>query len=608
MDFDIFIIPFTAGLIFVTGFFLIRSFIWLYCLDKNDRLLFIKGIPSFATFRAIREIFLESLLHTRIFRTNPWLGFMHMSLAFGWFMLIIAGNMEALTFRPGELHPPYYPIFFRFFEPAVHFPGAGVFLIIMDLFLLLILCGIFLAFWKRIRSKTLGMVKTSSLQVHDKIALYSLWIIFPARLFAESFTSAIAGEGGFLTGPLGNLMATFLPVNQMAYPAWWIYSLALGTFFFTLPFSRYMHIPSEILLIFLRNYGIKNKKSYSSFSDVEIHSCSRCGICLDPCPMMSAGVQTIQSVYFIRDVRQNDLQHSTVQNCLMCGKCNETCPVGIDNYALRMIKRSELNSKQGSNYDYIPQLQSMHSDIVYFGGCMGHLTPSIGRAMEKIMQVAGDKYVFLDKYESICCGRPLLLAGRDKEARTLIQFNLNLISSTGAGCLVTSCPICYKGFREEYKPGIKVMHHSEYILDLIRENRITLKKNDLNLVFHDPCELGRGSDVYDQPREVLNSFASLLESPETGKKSICCGGSLGNSIANNSERRKITLMALENLNTSNPDQIVTACPLCKKTFNQSSARPVTDIAEITANALIYTGNHMPLIQKSKIPEESATVS
>jgi Fe-S oxidoreductase len=593
MGFDLFILPFTAGLIFLLGYFIVQSIIWICRLNRNEKLLFLKGIPSFATFRAIREVILESLVHRKIFRTNPFLGYMHMSLAFGWFLLILIGNIEAFAFRPGTIHPPYYPIFFRFFEPAADFKGAGLFLFFMDLILLLVLSGVFLALIKRFRSSSVGMQKTSQLQLHDKIALFSLWIIFPSRLLAESFTSGIAGNGGFMTGSLGLFFSSFLPVDKLAYPAWWCYSLSLGAFFFTLPFSRYMHIPTEVLLIFLRNYGIKTNKNFSSFSEIEVHSCSRCGICIDPCPMIATGINTIQSIYFIRNIRQGKLQPDTAQNCLMCGKCNESCPVGIDNYALRMITRESDNNISEIKFDYIPEIQTGQASVVYFGGCMGQLTPSVTQSMEQIMQSAGEKYIYIDKEESICCGRPLILNGREKDGRDLIRRNYDLIISTGAKLLVTSCPICYKAFHEEYNFKIQIMHHTEYINHLLRKKLISVSKSNLCFVYHDPCELGRGSNIYEQPREVLNSIATLIEPEKSGRYAICCGGSLGNSILQNSGRRKITQLALGNLTNDNPDQIITACPLCKKTFSLESDLMVSDLAEVVAKALVKENTKTP---------------
>ena len=49
-------------------------------------------------------------------------------------------------------------------------------------------------------------------------------------------------------------------------------------------------------------------------------------------------------------------------------------------------------------------------------------------------------------------------------------------------------------------------------------------------------------------------------------------------------RRPVTEAALANLTAESPDAIVTACPLCRSTFNRYADRPVKDIAEIVDEA------------------------
>jgi Fe-S oxidoreductase len=206
--------------------------------------------------------------------------------------------------------------------------------------------------------------------------------------------------------------------------------------------------------------------------------------------------------------------------------------------------------------------------------------------MEQILKASGDSYIFIDKNTSICCGRPLKLLGRESEGKILMDKNRDLINGSGAQILVTSCPICYKMFREDYGLEIPVMHHSEYIKVLLDNNLIKLRKSNLRLVYHDPCELGRGSDIYDQPRLVISSVGNLIEPGNKREESICCGGSLGNTVLGVPERKKITQYALENLTAGNPDQIITGCPLCKKTFAKEAHQPVFDIAEVVAKTLV----------------------
>jgi len=590
MGFDPFIIPFAAGTVFLLVYFFVKVIDWLRRLDPLDRRLFWRGILSRKSLYAVREVIMESLLHRKIFKTNIRLGYMHMSLAFGWFLLIIMGHFEVYAWSQGASFPPYYAIFFRFFEPnADNFHGAAWYGFWMDFLLFMILSGVFLAFYKRFRSKALGLKKTTNLQWYDKMALYSLWCIFPFRLFAESFTSGLHHNGSFMTGTLGAMMSSVLPLHVLEYPAWWAYSIALGVFFVALPFSRYMHIPTEVVLIFLRKYGIRTGKSYTPFSEIEVSSCSRCGICIDPCPMSSsANINTVQSVYFIRDIRYGAVDRSVLLNCLMCGRCSVACPVGIDTTALRMVRRREHAINTGQPYRYIPDTSIEPAKVLYFAGCMGHLTPSVTRAMEQIMKTAKERYTFMDRDGSICCGRPLMLAGRENEAKALMRKNVEIIRSSGARLLVTSCPICYKVFREDYHLNIEVLHHTQYIYRLYLQGRIKLQPIDSKMVYHDPCELGRGSGIYDEPRALLNQIVHLT-SPEVEKeKSICCGGSLGNTILGIKERSKITRDSLLNLTVNEPDEIVTACPLCKKTFARQADRPVTDIAEVVAKSLQTT--------------------
>ncbi|MCK7533336.1 MAG: hypothetical protein MZV63_21045 [Marinilabiliales bacterium] len=160
---------------------------------------------AYPSCRVIKEIFMESLLHRKIFKKNPVLGYMHMSLAFGWFLLIVFGTIEADFFGEKHLNPPSHAIFFRAFNPDHGAAGlARVYTHWMDLLLAFILSGLLLAMIKRFIPGMMGMKKTTKHTWTDRIALLSLWLIFPSRLMAESFTCGAYGSGGFLTGNLGS--------------------------------------------------------------------------------------------------------------------------------------------------------------------------------------------------------------------------------------------------------------------------------------------------------------------------------------------------------------------------------------------------------------------
>jgi Fe-S oxidoreductase len=603
MNFDIFTLPFSIGLVFIISYFIAMCVLWISNFSSADKIKLRKGIFSFKSFVSVKEVVLESLLHRKIFRVNPLLGYMHMSLAFGWFLLIVMGNLEARAYNPILIHPPYYPIFFRFFEPDTGAFSHSVFYeFIMDFLLLFVLSGVCLAYFKRFRSKALGMKRTSKLKTWDKWALTSLWMIFPLRLLAESFTSGIYENGGFLTGNLGKIFADFLPLQYLAYPAWWAYSIALGTFFISLPFSRYMHIPTELVLIFFRNYGIRSSVKLNGFADIEVKSCSRCGICIDACQMATSLNRTEnQSVYFLRSLRERSTSKSMADQCMECGRCTEVCPVGIDLNTQRYLARKKVYEELRTDFSYLPDIRAKKADVIFFAGCMGHLTPSVIHAMKMLMDHAGIRYWFMDEDGGICCGRPLKLAGKSEEAKILMEKNRSAILNSGASILVTSCPICLKTFTEDYQLSrLRLYHHSQYLLQLWFEGRIQLEKQMQKAVYHDPCELGRGLGIYDEPRELLQRMMILKEPANTREKALCCGGSLAHQELTSAERQKIAADAGLELTVSNPDYLVTACPMCKKTFQQASSANVKDIAELVYAAIQNKKKQSSHMSKQKV--------
>ncbi len=589
MKFDLFVLPFTLGLLFLLGYLAVKYAVWYIKLAKSDQIKVRRGFFSKRLLASVREIFFESLLHRRIFLKNRLLGFMHMSLAFGWFLLIAIGNLESRIYQPAEMNPPYIPIFFRFFHanPGV-FPLHKVFSFAMDLLLLFVLAGVILALAKRIYSKAYGMKRTTKLMPGDRFALTSLWLIFPLRLLAESFTSAVYGGGDFLTATMGNLLGHTLPAAYLYYPAWWAYSLALGTFFIALPFSRYMHIPTEVVLIFSRHFGLGETYKRTSFTEIEINSCSRCGICLDTCQVSFAGgVNTIQSAYQLKAIRYKQIRPEESFNCLMCGRCESVCPVGIDISSIRMITRNELNGKAPDpSFTKQPAIQAQRANVLYFAGCMSHQTPAIKKAMVSVFKEAGISYWFMDETGGLCCGRPMMLAGHREQAAIMIEKNREIIRESGARTLVTSCPICYKVFKQEYKLNIRVLHHTQYLLELADSNRIHLEPFAGKSVYHDPCELSRNLRVYDEPRMLLNKMMKVQAGEFEKDNTLCCGNSLANFSAGSDVRLSIARDAYEKLTRQGAQILVTSCPMCKKTFERVAAIPVMDMAE-----LVYRSVH-----------------
>ena len=566
-----FVLPFVLGMAFVLTYCVVGLLRVIGQLPKDDRKKFWRSLVTPKTAWAnIRDLFGDCLFHVKIWKRNPVLGYMHTAIAFGWFMIIVIGHVMLFTLKPLEgvevqgigrmISNFYYPIFFKYF--AVETP---VFAILMDFFLLMVISGILIAVVKKIHSKIVGVKRIMHFGFADNLIRFALWTIFPFRLIAEK-------------------------TNIMAF--WWLYSIDLMVFMFMLPFTRYMHIPTEALFILLRHAGLRPREPRKGYALAQIYSCPSCGLCIDACPMSVNDKNSGNtSAYFMKRLRNGDREEAQriAETCMQCGKCVAVCPVSIESCDIKMSQREAVPYTINSDHSYLGNVEPEtkgNAKVLYFAGCMTQLTPKIMRAMKQIMEAAGEKYEFLDKDGGICCGRPMLLSGKTAEAQAMIAKNTELIKQSGAKRLVLSCPICYKVFKEEYQlEGIEIMHHTQYIDELIKRGKLKVDKNDLNYVYHDPCELGRAFGVYDEPREVIENIGHLRKAKSEKELSICCGGSLGSFNLTQQERDEITTNSVNDLIFNNPDEIVTACPLCLKTFARKSPVAVKDIAEVVANQL-----------------------
>ena len=628
--FDPFVLPFVIGTTFVLLYCFIGMIRIIWQLPKEDRRKFgLSLITPKTLWKNIKDLFGDCLFHVKIWKRKPLIGYMHSAIAFGWFMIIIVGHFETVAFSPlrGVEMPfmqklmsnLYLPIFFRYFAIEGLTLKAHIFSFLMDFFLLMIISGIVIAVVKKKRPKKVGMKRVTKFGIKEDLVRIALWTIFPLRFLAESSVAGFAG-GSFLTKFLGFDLLFGGNYNEtLSMVFWWLYSIDLAIFMFVLPFTRYMHIPAEALLILLRNAGLKTTAPRKGYALAEIYSCPSCGLCIDVCPMSDSKNNNYKktAVYFMRNIRRKNKREvrKMTEICLMCGKCIEVCPLGIDSLNIKIAQRANISYRMKSDFGYLGSQQVnettrqqdneatrqqdnettssdsqvfrfSNSKTVYFAGCMSHLTPKITRSMVKIFKEAKEDYEFLDMNGSICCGRPMMLTGKKKEAQALIDKNTELIKNSGAKRLVLSCPICYKVFKEEYNlEGIEILHHTQYINELIEKEKIHIDRSDKRYVYHDPCELGRAFKVYDEPRNIIDNIGLLTAAKSDKDMSVCCGGSIGSLTMTLEERDEITANSVKDLMHNNPEEIVTACPLCQKTFARKSPIAVKDIAEIVVENL-----------------------
>jgi len=207
-------------------------------------------------------------------------------------------------------------------------------------------------------------------------------------------------------------------------------------------------------------------------------------------------------------------------------------------------------------------------NTLYYPGCM---TKFVLKDLEenymKILRELNIDFITLKDME-FCCGSPVINAGFPKDFNDLIDKNLEIFKKHGVSKIITNCPACYSIFSENY--NLKVEHATQVIWKNI--DKLNLKSFEGNVTFHDPCHLGRYSDIYDEPRLILKKIGyDIIESKHTKDRTLCCGA--GGGLRNNAPKfsSKIAKLRFKDVPTK---KLVTCCPMCYHHLKENSPEDV----------------------------------
>lgn len=211
--------------------------------------------------------------------------------------------------------------------------------------------------------------------------------------------------------------------------------------------------------------------------------------------------------------------------------------------------------------------------MLYFRGCTAReKQTSIAEATEKLLNLAGVDYHILE--EEACCGSVLIRTGFLKEAQEQIAKNSEAFKGE---TVLTSCAGCYKTLNEDYD-DIDVIHISQLLNQLIKEGKLNLSRNDLNVTYHDSCHLGRHMEIFDDPRSVIESVADLVEMENNRENSLCCGAGGGVKSAYPEIAEEMAKSRISQAKDTGCEILITACPFCKLNLENDDME-VIDLTE-----------------------------
>ena len=241
-----------------------------------------------------------------------------------------------------------------------------------------------------------------------------------------------------------------------------------------------------------------------------------------------------------------------------------------------------------------------HPDLLFWVGSAGSFddrAKKISQAFVKILNAANINFAVLGEEES-SSGDAAKRAGNEFLFQMQALMNIEVLNSYNIKNIVTTCPHSYNTLKNEYSGlggNYNVLHHTEFISNLIDEKKIILKsKIDYKkLTYHDPCYLGRGNDIYDAPRKLIDFLdLDFVEIPRNKRNSFCCGAG-GAQMFKESENGEfeINIVRTKEALETNADIIATGCPFCNtmmtdgvKNLDEGKAE-VMDLAELIASCL-----------------------
>jgi heterodisulfide reductase subunit D len=367
----------------------------------------------------------------------------------------------------------------------------------------------------------------------------------------------------------------------------------------------------------------------------EVVKCNRCGFCLPNCPIYK--VQGLESASprgrnaITRAVIEGRLGWSpeiekSIFSCLGCGACTVACFPSLKTSEVVMQDREclvnegfypkiadrlakyieqnynisdEDNEERGEWRELLKEVpehlfEKERAAVLYFVGCVASFFPMVQKIpvnMTRIMEKGAVDFAILGG-EEWCCGYPLLGAGMEEKMKALVEHNLEKVREMGAKKIVFTCPSCYHTWKTFYQADIEILSSSELLEQLLIDGKIPLREINATVTYHDPCDLGRISGIFDAPRAVLKSIPGirLVELPNNRELSVCCGGGGNLEMVDPDLSGKVAQMKIEEILNTGADMVVTSCQQCVRTIATRAQRQkidlvVKDLTDLVAEAM-----------------------
>jgi len=323
----------------------------------------------------------------------------------------------------------------------------------------------------------------------------------------------------------------------------------------------------------------------------QVLRCSSCGFCQAYCPIYgltlrpalnARGKMLVLKEVMDGTIELNDELIETLFQCTTCANCSTNCPSGVEvPEIIKQVRQDMVNigachpaftamndvlAKHPNIYgeDDKPDFGrplNQKAEYVYFIGCVGAFREE--DSTEDTLALLDHLKLDYTLIDEVCCSGVLEDVGH-KINPGLVNKNVELILATGAKTVVTGCPYCFRTFnnKREYEAlaqaGVKVIH----LTQLLQDYDFGVRTDKL-VTYHDPCDLGRHSGIYEEPRRTIGKIApNFVELNHNRAEAVCCGAGGGVRGAYPTNSIAMARRRLEEVEESGAEVLLTECNSC----------------------------------------------
>ncbi len=389
--------------------------------------------------------------------------------------------------------------------------------------------------------------------------------------------------------------------------------------------------------LFIKN----NPKDFSGYDIPEdmakdTFGCAQCGFCRSVCTVFDAdpwesnsprGKWFLLQQYMKGKIDLNKETAHKLYHCTTCKRCDEVCQTNIHLahhwLAIRPILSEEkgyeitsldvlrdnvlngdnfwgLNNSNRGNWMAEDVEYQDEGKVAYWAGCWAsYVMDDMPHNVTKVLNEIEQDFVYFDEDET-CCGLYLGLGGYYDELGAKIKQNIELFKERGVETLLLSCPGCLATFNDFYPQfaemlgldwDIETKHVTAYMAEKIESNELELTHEiPKTITYHDSCHLGRWSNLYEEPRTILQAIpgSEYKDMKHNREDGLCCGLVAGFTDLDTVQHSGVK--RVQEAEEVNADICVTACAGCgSQIYNTAHALnsdiDVIDISSMVCKAL-----------------------